>query len=546
MSTISKDSGSASPFKSTWDWKWPRELRVAREGDLVIVESDRTGLHPPDMRALTILEADSSAQEVLLLTRPIGGVELRLGRGWSEREVARLVRRLGLFPPDIRERFRVRHARKDLPIADAFGGALEPLFGNGQGRELVVENDGLGLLAEGLNTWLLHVDAIRSAALREDTPPLPVLRLVPTSGRMHPRADWILEQLRRRGIRVEAPEREPAQRETGFVDRLTDAVVANKEQVLGIAECGTYDGNEHPHILPERRWKEAVWEPLRAHVEAAIGGHRHEMFHNLKSSQAFAVNVLLGLEHEGALARAFEAALKYRPGAIRDAELMFEFCPPEMKRFLGERGRHQTQIDALVRLTLDDGDTEALLVEVKLTETDFGGCRGPSVEGNLRRDVCEGNKVDRLDACYLAAQGRTYLKNLDKLGSFADLLGAESCPLRDGGYQLARNLLVARWLEGRVGSPAVPAKYRVSRARFVVLCAAETPALTSTTLRKVSPEGGVMALERLGVGWFDARELVRAGATGGAWVHTSLNATPLCSRHEETTLEAQGRGGAAW
>jgi hypothetical protein len=143
--------------------------------------------------------------------------------------------------------------------------------------------------------------------------------------------------------------------------------------------------------------------------------------------------------------------------------------------------------------------------------------------------VCVGEGHRRLANCYLHV-GEHRQRYLHHAGAFAKLdarLGGTKCPLREDGYQIARNLIVTAWLGGNVGpgEPAPPVGDAVDEAEFVVLSARETPALHSPVL---APLGALPSsrLQSLGAVWIDAAELV-------ASVAQEPNARPLVAWLDE-------------
>ena len=187
-----------------------------------------------------------------------------------------------------------------------------------------------------------------------------------------------------------------------------------------------------------------------------IAGHEHRWARALNSSQCFAVNVFAPLAEDGDLAkRVWARVCPNRPLDPADTVTVeFEHTPHGAGGWLGER-RQQTQVDVFITVRRGGVPLGHLLVEVKLTEAEFGGCRGPKPptarsQGNPDRSRCLdlgailGNPSNQ---CWLAeTEGRRYWEIMrSPTSSFAlDRLPLPSpCPFRHGLYQLMRNRALA-------------------------------------------------------------------------------------------------------
>lgn len=155
--------------------------------------------------------------------------------------------------------------------------------------------------------------------------------------------------------------------------RLREHLARYKRDVLGVEEDGTWrhrgKGIPYPHILPAGKTQLNVLEGFRDEFWAYFEKQRreeprpaklHRDFSHLNSSQALAFNLffpLLGSAHA-------------EPAALLDAL----GCPPEpIARWRFEEvlnPREGTNFD--VAITLASG--RRVLVEVKLTESEFGTC----------------------------------------------------------------------------------------------------------------------------------------------------------------------------
>jgi hypothetical protein len=495
------------------NWRWPGELGVRFDGSVAVITSHAPAGHSPDVRALTILEAaEGGLHEVGVVT----SLRLELEAGWhGTHDLLRLERRVGLL------------RTRGIPIAltvcgeerlppDPLGGVAEGLATDPVEFATPITGSGLELVTRALDEWIRQsIDRLCSFADEEGqdevAPPLPAVRMIPVDGRVHARARWVCALLETKGIRLALPERPERTKASGFRELLVQAGATYKVDVLGVAECGTWRGNEYEHLLPEEHEHLGVWEKLRPDLTRDLP-QRHAMFRSLNSSQSFAYNLLAGLRKVQVLDRALEAALCLPAGSVLLERLAFEFGPAEMRVWLGESSDRYTQIDCVAWWRDQRAATNhATVFEVKLAETEFGICRGPVSVDNRRTDVCtKAADSDRLSHCYLRVppNARTYLEHSEGYPRLVQRLGTGGrCPLAGPGYQLARNMLAARWLESHA-----PPQYRVERARFFVLSAAETPAVTSGSLRQLGTTPAER-LEALGAGWIDARVLVDAVAT---------------------------------
>lgn len=477
--------------------------------------------HSPDLRALTIVEG--SERNVLVAGHPcVERLLLAFGGPWrSTRRLGALLLRVGLLR---RAGFEIDVLVEgaSVEVRDPFDGAANH-FDIDESAHLKVEGEGVELMAIGLDRWIAAARAQLGATAKDrgngadghrTVLTLPALHLASPLSAVHPRLPWIAGRLRANGIPVHVPARPARRMAEGFVTRLTQACVAWKAE-QGIDGSGTHRNASYPHILPADREIDGVWPPLHPELATLLPPRsRHSAFGNLKSSQSFALNVLGGLDHVDMLGLALERQLGRPPKSLVVERLQFEYAPVSMQLLLGEDGEHSTQIDAVVWLR-ERQERRALVIEVKLTESAFGACRGPTAEGNLHPEVCVGEGHRRMANCYLHV-GDHRRRYLHHSGTFAKLdvkLGGTKCPLREDGYQIARNLIVTAWLGGKVspGEPAPPPGDAVDEAEFIVLSARETPALHGPVL---APLGALPAarLQSLGAVWIDAADLVASVA----------------------------------
>lgn len=190
---------------------------------------------------------------------------------------------------------------------------------------------------------------------------------------------------------------------------------------------------------------------LPIYRDLAARGLDHRWVLHVRSSQAFALNLFAPLDNSGI--RGVLTHLDHEVQQVEPPE--FEYSDPSDR--LGEmspRSRHQTQVDVTLRGTTAAGLRVVALVEVKLSEIDFGECSAYSAVANQVRDVCRspglfGGEPSR---CFqLANHGhghRTYGDYLAKLpvslpnGSHSD----GGCLVRRGLNQPMRNLALAHLL----------------------------------------------------------------------------------------------------
>ncbi|MBI4889134.1 MAG: hypothetical protein HY821_00825 [Acidobacteria bacterium] len=255
---------------------------------------------------------------------------------------------------------------------------------------------------------------------------------------------------------------------------------------------------------------------LRAHLRGLGGSHlfdpawrgllrgpEHRYFDEPHSSQAFTLNLCAPLALDAELAREF---LRVRcpglPYQGERVELQVEAAIPGAGKWLGEEGIG-TSPDFLIRVEGRGGRMGYVLGEVKLTESEFGGCRGwfderhPPSRNEERERCMDARRIARnpTGECYMARRfGRRYWEHVD-LARVSEL--AEPCPFREGLYQLMRNHALAK-----AAASEAPG---VDWARFVVCPHAGNGAVR----RLASPVAGSRdALEALRmIGGEDAAEV---------------------------------------
>lgn len=224
-----------------------------------------------------------------------------------------------------------------------------------------------------------------------------------------------------------------------------------------LAEFAEQEGlpvGDRKHILERKGlWPKNLWPPLAQLRQLfPAEGDLHKWVHHLRSSQAFAFNLF------GPLAAGLPwARTAWGPvfGEVR--RVQFEYpndSDPGGDDPLRERTPerpHRTRVDVRV----DHGEGETTLVEVKLTEPEFGTCSAARDDDNPQRSTCalpDQSLAEIARSCYLVTTaGRSYFERIlaadsllspERLQAFA----GDGCPLRNGLYQLARNLMIAQHL----------------------------------------------------------------------------------------------------
>ena len=199
------------------------------------------------------------------------------------------------------------------------------------------------------------------------------------------------------------------------------------------------------HVLKSEHRKNNLFKP---EWWRAIEGAEHIWARALNSSQCFAVNLFMPAAERPDLAKKLlESVVGTLPSDI-DVGLEFEHTPPQTSKWLGERG-HQTQVDVFFTAKNKENILGHLLVEVKLTESEFGSCRGFETgknRDNPHPEKCRNGAAvidDPESQCWLVeAEGRKYwdiIQTGDKAFDFSALEKDDPCPFGIGLYQLLRN-----------------------------------------------------------------------------------------------------------
>jgi hypothetical protein len=207
-----------------------------------------------------------------------------------------------------------------------------------------------------------------------------------------------------------------------YRDQLIDHLCAYKETVLGITTPGIYRYRgrsiECRHILPKaERWCN-ILEPIRAAVREYLKLHPeielHRYFHNLNSSQAFALNLFFpyfegGPDRAQILVRALG-----QEGTLQDKQWKLEDVPDKVE---------ESNID-VTWMTISK---IRMLCEIKLTETSFGKAKDDEHHLDKLRRLYEPRLRDRIDPELL--RPKHFFQNYQILRNVWHLAGGEASKL---------------------------------------------------------------------------------------------------------------------
>ena len=213
-------------------------------------------------------------------------------------------------------------------------------------------------------------------------------------------------------------------------------------------------------------WPDGIYPAYRTLAQEmiqtdAVKFHKH--IAHLRSSQAFAFNLFLPFR-EGNRSTLSTRVSKLLGVPISIEEVRFEWVPPGaiLGEIRGDRPSPRepaTAVDVVLWCRLKDGNRAVVLLEVKLSETDFTHCNGRTSPANSRPDVCASARLFFKDqrACYLRRpahmlRDRRYWEifttshgSVPAAFPGSDLSGA--CPFAYGMQQPMRNLAIAKGLE---------------------------------------------------------------------------------------------------
>lgn len=179
-------------------------------------------------------------------------------------------------------------------------------------------------------------------------------------------------------------------------------------------------------------------------AQLRVDGLAHHMVDHICSSQRFAIELFAGLD----AAQRLTLARQLDDQVANVDRVEFEYTDPHDRlREATRESPHATQVDALLRTSRHDGSRHLLLIEVKLTEDDFGGCSAFQSDHNTEREVCRtpapfGGDVER---CFqLRNHDREHRRRYDRyLPAGPSLPSAAMCPFAFSGNQPMRNLALA-------------------------------------------------------------------------------------------------------
>lgn len=209
-----------------------------------------------------------------------------------------------------------------------------------------------------------------------------------------------------------------------------------------------------PWVLTKEHKSSNLYEPMWWQY---IAGREHKWARSLVSSQCFAVNLFGPLAANKSLAREALADIlpERRLEPSDEVAVCFEQIPSGAQAWLGELKTQQpTQVDVFFSIERFGKPVGHLLVEVKLTETKFGSCRGgtqstPSQSrGNPDPDRCRNLKAvmaDPVQFCWMAGKDndRLYWKYMLNPEFSFNFTRWSECPFRQSLYQLMRNHLLS-------------------------------------------------------------------------------------------------------
>ncbi len=217
---------------------------------------------------------------------------------------------------------------------------------------------------------------------------------------------------------------------------------------------GIPTSKERPYVLRSRKdWPRNLWPPLaKAEPLAALDVRPedlHRWAHHLQSSQAFALNLFGPLKIAAGTGDPTWAWARevFEPWFCDVTRVTFEYpLDGDPLDEVRPDSPHRTRVDVVVE---HDGGTTATLIEVKLTESEFGPCSAAQDTSNPLRKTCTqpGWTLAASAACPLVVnRDRKYFALMkDSVVDVAAMesFGGDGCPLRNGRYQVVRNLLIA-------------------------------------------------------------------------------------------------------
>lgn len=214
----------------------------------------------------------------------------------------------------------------------------------------------------------------------------------------------------------------------------------------------------HQHLLAHHSREQALSRPpFLADSEAALppsarstyrrmaaSGQLHRFFDHVRSSQQFAIALFGTLYGDAlvAIARAIE------PAITTASRIEFEYVDPADR--LGESSqisRHVTQADVAIDASLGNGSRHLILIEVKLSEDDFGHCTGYEDPSNDRLEGCRRSDgfARGPGTCFKLANHNRGGERTYNLYVAADRpADIDGCPFRTSNNQPMRNVALAQ------------------------------------------------------------------------------------------------------
>ena len=279
---------------------------------------------------------------------------------------------------------------------------------------------------------------------------------------------------------------------------------------------------------------------LPALTEVRQRGQAHRYVRHVRSSQAFALSLFAPLDDDG-VRRVF-ANLGH---AVENVEPPFFEYEDEQDRLqeASARSPHRTQVDVLLRGMTAEGRRIAALIEVKLSEPNFGTSSAFDSPENPAPEVCGqwGMWGRERDRCFqLANHGyghRKYAEYLDIVVTNEPLGRNDTggCWVKEGRSQPMRNLALAHMLvkEGDYdevvfalsapsGYTGIWRRFREFKHVFSDTEAVSIRELPAEVVARRHPDGGT-AFSRRYAGVMQDHALLHLDTDGtallGVWVH---------------------------
>lgn len=215
------------------------------------------------------------------------------------------------------------------------------------------------------------------------------------------------------------------------------------------AHLATHAQEQAWHLTRARRFDDArrglIGSAHAVYDSLAERGLLHSHVAHLRSSQAFALNLFAALDGE-ALRSLWSGRLGAQVVDVDPPE--FEYTDPaDELAEATDASPHATQVDVLLRARDEAGATHIALIEVKLSEDDFGGCSAYLSHRNTRRHICRqpGWFGGDPQGCFqLSNHDREHRRRYDQfLDTSGNIPAPTGCWLRLGANQVMRNVALA-------------------------------------------------------------------------------------------------------